>query len=236
MGSWPYRWAVSTSGPTLAKRRSRRRGFCCTILLRCGKGRGLPGPLVPLYCPGGFGRGKPLPYTQQRKKFGNVQGLFAPGPRQLGTVAGQGKALGVEAGTNRGADITHRMQRHLCDPTRLRAEPRTMHLPPSTAGWIPQGGGRPRLWWVFGNFLPSQKVTPAERPCQAGKPERCRLEEQPLAQGSLWAWQKPLLSTLGQREGASFIELWTKTQWSGDAWGWQRTPGAGSPPGCVRRP
>ena len=152
-GNWPYDWVVSTSGPTLEKRRSRRRGFCCTILLRCGKGRGLPGPLVPLYCPGGFGRGKPLPYTQQRKKFGNVQGLFAPGPRQLGTVAGQGKALGVEAGTNRGADITHRMQRHLCDPTRLRAEPRTMHLPPSTAGWIPQGGGRPRLWRFFPPFL-----------------------------------------------------------------------------------
>ena len=164
MGSWPYRWAVSTSGPTLAKRRSRRRGFCCTILLRCGKGRGLPGPLVPLYCPGGFGRGKPLPYTQQRKKFGNVQGLFAPGPRQLGTVAGQGKALGVEAGTNRGADITHRMQRHLCDPTRLRAEPRTMHLPPSTAGWIPQGGGRPRLWRFFPRFLIGEKSGPAERP------------------------------------------------------------------------
>src|SRR5699024_8785554 len=96
LGSWPYSWVVFTSGPTLAKRRSRRRGFCCTILLRCGKGRGLPGPLVPLYCPGGFGRGKPLPYTQQRKKFGNVQGLFAPGPRQLGTVAGQGKALRIE--------------------------------------------------------------------------------------------------------------------------------------------
>ena len=96
-GNWPYDWVVSTSGPTLEKRRSRRRGFCCTILLRCGKGRGLPGPLVPLYCPGGFGRGKPLPYTQQRKKFGNVQGLFAPGPRQLGTVAHQGKALAVEA-------------------------------------------------------------------------------------------------------------------------------------------
>ena len=168
LGSWPYRWAVSTSGPTLAKRRSRRRGFCCTILLRCGKGRGLPGPLVPLYCPGGFGRGKPLPYTQQRKKFGNVQGLFAPGPRQLGTVAGQGKALGVEAGTNRGADITHRMQRHLCDPTRLRAEPRTMHLPPSTAGWIPQGGGRPRLWRFFPQFLIAEKLGPAERPRQDG--------------------------------------------------------------------
>ena len=108
-GSWPYSWVVFTSGPTLAKRRSRRRGFCCTILLRCGKGRGLPGPLVPLYCPGGFGRGKPLPYTQQRKKFGNVQGLFAPGPRQLGTVAGQGKALRIEVLLYREVSTTHRI-------------------------------------------------------------------------------------------------------------------------------
>ena len=181
LGSWPYHQVVSKSGPALEKRRSRRRGFCCTILLRCGKGRGLPGPLVPLYCPGGFGRGKPLPYTQQRKKFGNVQGLFAPGPRQLETVAGQGKALGVEAGTNRGADITHRMQRHLCDPTRLRAEPRTMHLPPSTAGWIPQGGGRPRLWWVFGNVLPSLRKLPQRSvPARLASLKQGRLDGQPL--------------------------------------------------------
>ena len=26
LGSWPYGWVISTSGPTLAKRRSRRRG------------------------------------------------------------------------------------------------------------------------------------------------------------------------------------------------------------------
>ncbi|WP_206418102.1 hypothetical protein, partial [Pseudoflavonifractor sp. An44] len=55
------------------------------------------------------GRGKPLPYTQQRKKFGNVQGLFAPGPRQLGTVAGQGKALAVEGQPHREADILGRI-------------------------------------------------------------------------------------------------------------------------------
>ncbi|OUP39413.1 hypothetical protein B5F22_11755, partial [Pseudoflavonifractor sp. An187] len=58
---------------------------------------------------GGFGRGKPLPYTQQRKKFGNVQGLFAPGPRQLGTVAYQGKALGVEVLSVREAGTFCRM-------------------------------------------------------------------------------------------------------------------------------
>ena len=45
-GNWPYDWVVSTSGPTVEKRRSRRR---------------------------------------------------EPNLRQLGTVAQQGKALGVEA-------------------------------------------------------------------------------------------------------------------------------------------
>ena len=39
---------------------------------------------------------------------------------------------------------------------------------PSTAGWIPQGGGRPRLWWVFGDFLPIQKVTLRSKPWLAG--------------------------------------------------------------------
>src|SRR5699024_3126555 len=33
----------------------------------------------------------------------------------------------------------------------------------STAGWIPQGGGRPRLWRSLVTFW-RQKVTPAERP------------------------------------------------------------------------
>ena len=167
-GNWPYGWVVSTSGPTLEKRRSRRRGFCCTILLRCGKGRGLPGPLVPLYCPGGFGRGKPLPYTQQRKKFGNVQGLFAPGPRQLGTVAGQGKALGVEAGTNRGADITHRMQRHLCDPTRLRAEQRRLHTHPVPRGGFHKAGEGPAFGDSFPNFSAMRNWAQRSVPAKMG--------------------------------------------------------------------
>ena len=52
--------------------------LCC-----CGRGRGLPGPLVSWHCPGGFGRGKPLPYAHQPKKFGDVQGLFASSPPEL---------------------------------------------------------------------------------------------------------------------------------------------------------
>ena len=39
-------------------------------------------------------------------------------------------------------------------------------MPPSTAGWIPQGGGRPRLWRFFPRFLIGEKSGPAERPCQ----------------------------------------------------------------------
>ena len=49
--------------------------FCLTILLRCGRGRGLPGPWLPWYCPGGFGRGKPLPYAQQHKKSGDFRAI-----------------------------------------------------------------------------------------------------------------------------------------------------------------
>ena len=53
---------------------------------------------------------------------------------------------------------------HLCDPTQPRAEQRRTHTPPSTAGWIPQGGGRPRLWRFFPRFLIGEKSGPAERP------------------------------------------------------------------------
>ena len=125
LGNWPYHQVVSTSGPTLEKRRSRRR---------------------------------------------------EPVPRQLGTVAHQGKALAVEGRRNREVSANHRTANHLCDPTRLRAETRRTQGLPVPRGWIPQGGGRPRLWRFFprflrqkpapqpgtlrwGNFLTGQKVT-----------------------------------------------------------------------------
>ena len=113
LGNWPYHQVVSTSGPTLEKRRSRRR---------------------------------------------------EPVPRQLGTVAHQGKALAVEGGTNRGVGANGRTASHLCDPTGPRADRRGTQAHPVPAGWIPQGGGRPRLWWVFGDFLPIQKVTLRSKP------------------------------------------------------------------------
>ena len=115
LGSWPYGVAVSISGPTLEKRRSRR---------------------------------------------------WEPGSRQLETVAHQGKALEVEEYPSRGVGANRRRASHLCDPTGPRAGNRRMHTPPSTAGWIPQGGGRPRLWRFFRLFLIAEKETPAERPCQ----------------------------------------------------------------------
>ena len=61
---------------------------------------------------------------------------------------------------------------HPCDPNGPRAEQRKVHAPTSTgrctlrpvpAGWIPQGGGRPRLWRSLVTFW-RQKVTPAGRP------------------------------------------------------------------------
>ena len=58
----------------------------------------------------------------------------------------------------------------LCDPAGPRAAKRRTQGHPVPAGWIPQGGGRPRLWRSLVTFW-RQKVTPAERPCQAGKPD-----------------------------------------------------------------
>ena len=79
--------------------------FCRTILLHCGRGRGLPGPWLPWHCPGKFGRGKPLPYAHQSKKCGNFQGLFVSSPSRTALTrhpvprggfhkAGEGPAFG----------------------------------------------------------------------------------------------------------------------------------------------
>ena len=49
------------------------------------------------------------------------------------------------------------------DPPGRRSLWRRSSLVP--AGWIPQGGGRPLLWWVFGDFLPIRKSR--KSPCGA---------------------------------------------------------------------
>ena len=118
LGSWPYGLVGSMSGPTLEKRRSRRR---------------------------------------------------EPGHRQLGTVAHQGKPLAVEGPSTEEMVPPIGGLRHLCDMNQSRGELRKVHLPLSTAGWIPQGGGRPRLWRFFPRFLIGEKSGPAERPLPGDK-------------------------------------------------------------------
>ena len=62
LGSWPYSWAVSPSGPSLVCAAFPPPRASDAPLWCCGKGRGLPNPLAPRHCPERFGRGKPLPY------------------------------------------------------------------------------------------------------------------------------------------------------------------------------
>ena len=52
---------------------------------------------------------------------------------------------------------------HLCDPTQSKGRKEENAGTPSTAGWIPQGGGRPLLWRFFPPFLIVEKWGPAER-------------------------------------------------------------------------
>ena len=106
LGSWPYYQAVSTSGPTLEKRRSRRR---------------------------------------------------EPSPRQLGTVAYQGKALAVEGRRNREVNLNHRTASHLCDPTRLRAETRRTQGHPVPRGGFHKAGEGPAFGGSLVTFCPPRK-------------------------------------------------------------------------------
>ena len=127
------------------------------LLWCCGRGRGLPGPLVPWHCPGGFGRGKPLPYAQQRKKCGNFQGLFVPSPQKLRcqvTDRWEQRLTRVRPWeskyhlTEEWAPPTECL-RHLCDPTRTRAEKRTTQGHPVPRGGFHKAGEGPAfggLW------------------------------------------------------------------------------------------
>ena len=91
-------------------------------------------------------------------------GVAAAGSQAIGSweqLLCQGKALEAEECTSRGVGANHRRASHLCDSTSPRAEQRRTHTPTSTAGWIPQGGGRPRLWRFFRLFLIAEKETPS---------------------------------------------------------------------------
>ena len=50
---------------------------------------------------------------------------------------------------------------HLYDPTQSKGRKEENAGTPSTAGWIPQGGGRPLLWRFFPQFLIAEKLGPA---------------------------------------------------------------------------
>ena len=118
MGSRPYNQAISTAGPTLEKRRSRRR---------------------------------------------------EPGHRQLGTVAHQGEALEVKVLFTREIGISGRMSTPSMWPHQTKGQKEKSAGTPRTAGWIPQGGGRPRLWRFFSRFLIGEKSGPAERLWKGGE-------------------------------------------------------------------
>ena len=73
-----------------------------------------------------------------------------PGPRQLGTVACQGKALAVEVlSTEEQARLTECL-RHLCDPIRPRAETRRTQAHPVPRGGFHKAGEGP----AFGDSFP----------------------------------------------------------------------------------
>ena len=72
------------------------------------------------------------------------------GSRSLGTAAHQEKALAVERHTSREANTSHRMTRHLCDPTDPRAETRRMQGHPVPRGGFHKAGEGP----AFGDSFP----------------------------------------------------------------------------------
>ena len=74
----------------------------------------------------------PGPYPGVRRSHRREQG-----PRQLGTVACQGKALTIEAQTSTEVVFSVEVPCHPCDPTSLRAEKRTAHVDSTRRGKAP---------------------------------------------------------------------------------------------------
>ena len=94
---------------------------------------------------------------------------------QLGIAAHQGKALEVEGLFLREVGIFCRITCPSMCLHQTKGQKEKNAGTSCTAGWIPQGGGRPRLWRSLVTFW-RQKVTPAERPHQAGGLERKKEE------------------------------------------------------------
>ena len=63
---------------------------------------------------------------------------------------------------------------------------------PRTAGWIPQGGGRPRLWRFFGDFLIGEKVTLRSKPWLASLSLGCGEERTYKRENGSTGGGKPL--------------------------------------------
>ena len=112
--------------------------------------------------PGGFHLRAYLAKRRSRRR--------EPGCPSLGTADYQGKALGSRSTIR---------QRSRCCLSCLQAIYVTHPGPgpkPGGCRCIQYRGvdstrrGKARLWWVFGDFLPTQKVTPAERPWQGRYP------------------------------------------------------------------
>ena len=92
---------------------------------------------------------------------GGVQPLAAAGGRGIGgweQPQHQGKARTGKPSSRRASCHENLVCWHHQEQQEIfRAVGRLMHCPLAPAGWIPQGGGRPRLWRLFRLFLAGQK-------------------------------------------------------------------------------
>ena len=92
---------------------------------------------------------------------GGVQPLAAAGSRGIGgweQPQHQGKARTGKPSSRRASCHENLVCWHHQEQQEIfRAVGRLMHCPLAPAGWIPQGGGRPRLWRLFRLFLAGQK-------------------------------------------------------------------------------
>ena len=107
-------------------------------------------------------------------------GVATAGSQSIGSweqLLHRGEALGSRRNSRHQKEaVPTEFLHYLCDTANPRAERRGTQTQPSTpAGWIPQGGGRPRLWWSLPFW--QQKGTPSgKRFHRAGKPDTATWE------------------------------------------------------------